>query len=142
MSTILAITCAVILFPTFKEFFFAKPYLILRPPSISNDPVPILIPPPATPDPKSPSSSEAKASEWADRMQDIVMSLVSPGGDSGGHGVKDVEEEVNGMLVKDMERQQDDGKGQSKTQFALKTYGQPLMRIIGGIADKWERAGK
>lgn len=57
-----------------------------------------------------------------------------------------VSEEVNGVMVKDMERRRGMGEGDggemSKTDEAIELYGRPFMRLIGGLADKWERNAK
>ena len=72
--------------------------------------------------------------------------MSTPGGGSGGSSKvgKEVTEEVNGVVVRgiDRDRTVELGEGASKKEMAIALYGQPLMRIIGGIADKWERVAK
>ncbi|WRT66641.1 uncharacterized protein IL334_003600 [Kwoniella shivajii] len=89
------------------------------------------------------SASEDKANKWADSVTQVITSFATPGGGGkGGQNVeKQVTEEVNGVIVKDMRKKEDvnDMKDKSDKEKAIILYARPTMRIIGGLADKWER---
>nr|XP_031858990.1 uncharacterized protein CI109_005658 [Kwoniella shandongensis]KAA5526062.1 hypothetical protein CI109_005658 [Kwoniella shandongensis] len=87
----------------------------------------------------SPSATESKASEWASTMRDTLTSLTNPAGGAKGFESQ-VTEEVNGVMVSDMKKKEDSElKDKSTKDKAIALYGKPAMRIIGGLADKWER---
>ncbi|WWC86556.1 uncharacterized protein L201_001433 [Kwoniella dendrophila CBS 6074] len=89
------------------------------------------------------ADSEDKASNWAGGMLDMITSMVTPGGEAkAGHAVEQtVTEEVNGMVVNNMQKKEANHnlEGKSDKEKAIHLYARPTMRIIGGIADKWER---
>jgi len=96
-----------------------------------------------------PAATEAAANQWVKSMQGLLKSIASPTG--GGEGAdkigKLVSEEVNGVMVQDMRREQAlDGGNEDepvdKKALTIEQYGKPAMRIIGGLADKWERIAK
>lgn len=96
-----------------------------------------------------PAASEDKASEWADTVIDLMKAAALPK-ETTNEGVQQVksgaEREINGVMVKDMKKRGPEGekaaKEKSKKELAIELYGQPTMRVIGGLADKWERIAK
>lgn len=61
---------------------------------------------------------------------------------------KQISENAKEMMDKDMERKEEAGatgpedEKSNRKDKAIELYAQPTMRIIGGIADKWERIAK
>jgi hypothetical protein len=100
---------------------------------------------------QKPAATETKASEWATTVEGGIMSRMAPKGKANGVGDlgQQVADEVNHTLVKNMEDKEAAGENESGTaestsqkDKAIELYGQPTMRIIGGLADKWERMAK
>ncbi len=93
-----------------------------------------------------PAATESQANEWAGSIQGLFTSMITPSGGGGSGGNAKVVEEVNGVMVKNMEKRKEMGDGDeevvNKKDVAVEMYGKPAMRIIGGLADKWERAAK
>ncbi|KAK4687961.1 hypothetical protein P7C73_g2149, partial [Tremellales sp. Uapishka_1] len=131
-TAVLLFFSVLVLVPSSRRFCFASPQKI---PSASS--------PEAQGEPRRYADTETKASNWAEEMQDLFTSFASPGsvGSGGKVGDMDVSEEVNGVMVRDMERRgdSDSAEGKSKKEMAMELYGKPSMKIIGGLADKWER---
>ena len=132
-TSFLLFLSANLLFPSFRHFCFDPPGDALTATASLEDSI---------------SATEEKATQWAESILDLFMSVASPSG--GSKGATDVgemvSEEVNGVMVNDMHRQGVGEKGESDKgdtkQQAIQLYGKPAMRIIGGVADKWERVGK
>ncbi|WWC68276.1 uncharacterized protein I206_102199 [Kwoniella pini CBS 10737] len=88
------------------------------------------------------ADSEARANGWADSMMGMMTTITTGGdGDGGQKAEEKFTEEVNGMIVEDMQRKEQSAglEGKSDKEKAIELYARPTMRIIGGIADKWER---
>jgi hypothetical protein len=121
-----------VLFPRTRSFCFAPPRKYF---TASEKP-----------DPWGPAGTEANATKWADTAQDVFTSFAAPGAaKSTPKAAKQVQEEVNGVLVKDMERQKGEELNEGdmdKKEAAMELYGKPFMKIVGGLADKWERFAK
>lgn len=148
-TTLVLFATALVVFPAFRRYAFDPPRQTLHlPPTPANHdrPVTTTIPAPSPIDPNNPSSSENQAVQWAETVQSVLTSLFSPTSTSGDETVtRTVKEVVNGVIVNDMQRKrerQEDDVEEKKTDLAIRLYGQPAMRIIGGLADKWERAAK
>lgn len=71
--------------------------------------------------------------------------MVTSAGGQGGKVSEMVKEEINGVLVRDMQRKKETGEideDVNKKDMAIELYGKPAMRLIGGLADKYERIAK
>jgi hypothetical protein len=84
-------------------------------------------------------------------VQGGIMSMIAPKGSANGVGDlgQQVADQVNHTLVKNMQDKEASGEkesgaaeGSSQKDKAIELYGQPTMKIIGGLADKWERMAK
>lgn len=77
-------------------------------------------------------------------MQSTLISITTPGKTSGGEAGDKAMQEVNGVMVKDMKKRSSEKEleEKSKKEVAEEIYGKPIMRVIGGVADKWERVAK
>ena len=120
ISTFLFFISTVILSPSFRDFCFHTPN--------SHDST-------------GPAATQGEATQWAKSLQDMVTSA----GGQGGKVSEMVAEEVNGVLVRDMKRKKEIGEldeDSTKKDVAVELYGKPAMRIIGGLADKYERIAK
>ena len=133
-TTFLLFSSGLILSPEFRQYSFRRR---------SND-SPTLDQTP----PSGPANAEKQASHWATSVQDLITSMTVSPGPSGGGGSQVsnmVHEEVNGVMVDNMKKRSnmndEEIKGNRK-EVALELYGKPMMRIIGGMADKWERIAK
>jgi hypothetical protein len=80
-----------------------------------------------------------------------IMSMMAPKGTASGVGDlgQQVADEPNQDMVKDMQNKEDSGEKEpgaaedtNQKDKAIELYGQPTMKIIGGLADKWERMAK
>jgi hypothetical protein len=96
--------------------------------------------------PWGPAAVEASATHWAEGVQDVVTSL------SAGHTTKEeksarkaVKAKFDEKLDQDKEKLHEADQGDEKDdernrkELALKMYAQPAMRVVAGLADKWER---
>lgn len=96
-----------------------------------------------------PAASEDKAADWADIVIDLMKATALPK-ETTNEGVQEVKDtadrEINGVMVKDMKKRGETGeketKEKSKKELAIDLYGQPAMRVVAGLADKWERIAK
>lgn len=100
---------------------------------------------------QKPAATETKASEWAAMVEGGIISMMAPKGKASGLGDlgQQVADQVNHTLVKNMqdkeaagEKESGAAEGTSQKDKAMELYGQPTMKIIGGLADKWERMAK
>jgi hypothetical protein len=97
------------------------------------------IPPPVPLNPNAPSSSEDSASAFADKIQSFLTSLAA----GGTPNVKGATNDIEGKVFGGIDPNEGDGlKGLKKKDLVEYQYLQPGMRIVGGLADKWERFAK
>jgi len=96
-----------------------------------------------------PAAVESSATRWAEGVQDAVSSLAAGQKPSQEKSVRDgAKKAFDDKLKEDLEAQdsadrkdpKDDKR--NRRELAIKLYGQPTMRVIAGIADKWERLEK
>jgi hypothetical protein len=150
ITTFLLFLSLLVLSPSSRRFCFDPP-LIVRHPKPSVDKPDKLAPAPSShrPDRWGPAASEDKARAWAETVMDIVKAAATPYSASN-EGTQELQEkvsgEVNGVMVRDVNKRGgegiEDAKEKSKKALAMDLYGQPAMRVIGGLADKWERVAK
>lgn len=97
-------------------------------------------------DPWGPAATEESATHWAEGVQDLVTSLAA------GQTTKEekdarqtVKTNFDEKLDEDKGKLKDAGQGdekdddRSRKDLAVRMYAQPTMRVVAGIADKWER---
>ena len=87
------------------------------------------------------AATQTQAMQWAQSIQDMFTSA----GDGGEKVSEMVSEEINGVIVRDMKMKKEIDGGDEhleKKDIAVEFYGKPAMRIIGGLADKYERIAK
>ncbi|WVR09709.1 hypothetical protein IAU60_006785 [Kwoniella sp. DSM 27419] len=91
------------------------------------------------------ASSEKAAANWADTMEEVITSMTMPGRSGAVHDVESqLTDKVQAVLQEDMEKKDSVGdlEGLKDRDKAIELYARPAMRIIGGLADKWERVAK
>jgi hypothetical protein len=150
IPTLLAFLSVLIFFPSSREFFFAPPLDTDTPPDRLSPDDTRAIAEDKLRDEWSPAGTEAKATSWAQNVQDLLMSVSSPKGGSTDAEVvaKGVQRKTDQRLDRDMSKLEDAGaldeedKEMSRKDKAIKMYAQPALRIIGGLVDKWERVAK
>jgi hypothetical protein len=97
-------------------------------------------------DPWGPAATEESATHWAEGVQDVITSL------SAGHTTKEeksarktVKAKFDSKLDEDKDKLKDADQGDEKDDdrnrkdLAVRMYAQPTMRVVAGLADKWER---
>jgi hypothetical protein len=96
-----------------------------------------------------PAAVESSATRWAEGVQDAVSSLAAgqkpPQEKSVREGAKQafddkLKEDLEEQDTADRKDPKDDKR--NRRELAIKLYGQPAMRVVAGIADKWERLEK
>ena len=92
---------------------------------------------------------ESSATRWAEGVQDAVSSLAAgqkPSQEkSAREGAKQafddkLKEDLEAQDTADRKDPKDDKR--NRKELAIRLYGQPAMRVVAGIADKWERLEK
>jgi len=93
-----------------------------------------------------PAAVEDSATQWAQGVQEAITSMSTgqkpPQEKSAREGIKKAFDE---KLEEDLDEQEESGNGDSKDdkrkrrELAARLYGQPAMRVVAGLADKWER---
>jgi hypothetical protein len=96
-----------------------------------------------------PAAVESSATEWAEGVQSVISSMAAgqkpPQEKTAREGMKQA---FDDKLKEDVEEQDMAGKKDEKEdkrnrkELAIRLYGQPAMRVVAGIADKWERLEK
>lgn len=89
---------------------------------------------------------EDSATQWAQGVQEAITSMSTgqkpPQEKSAREGIKKA---FDGKLEEDLDEQEESGNGdfkdekRNKKELAARLYGQPAMRVVAGLADKWER---
>lgn len=96
-----------------------------------------------------PAAVESSATRWAEGVQDAVSSLAAgqkpPQEKAVREGAKEafddkLKEDLEAQDTADRKDTKDDKR--NRKELAIKLYGQPAMRVVAGIADKWERLEK
>jgi len=96
-----------------------------------------------------PAAVESSATRWAEGVQDAVSSLAAgqkpPQEKAVREGAKEafddkLKEDLEAQDTADRKDPKDDKR--NRKELAIKLYGQPAMRVVAGIADKWERLEK
>lgn len=130
LTTLLLFLGILVLFPSARSYCYARPN---------------------APYPWGPAASEQKASSWAGEVEELFLSVAKPSKTSktsktlAGHASDRVREKIDGdMQTKEEqgEKEPEEGKHMKRSDKVMELYGQPTMRIIGGLADKWERIAK
>lgn len=93
-----------------------------------------------------PAATEQSATKWAESVQGVAQSMATAGTTSEEKDIKEgLEEQIEKGAKKDQEKmksagQEDpDDKDRSKKELVIRMYAQPGMRVLSGLADKWER---
>lgn len=141
ITTFLLFLSTLVLFPPAR-------YICFRTPTISTPTSTAYLDNPANETSTGPAATETKAADWAGSIQDMFTSIATPsgGGKGGGKAGELVHEQVNGVMVKGMDARKDmEGEQEGKVDkkdVAMEIYGKPAMKVVGGLADKWERTAK
>jgi hypothetical protein len=146
LTTLLVFLSILIFSRSSRRFFFERPVLTHR---MDAEDISRLAEE-RTADPWGPSASESKATAWSQHVQDALLSVTgsSQGDKEATEIAQDAQEGVEEHLQADMKKREDAGdieKGDaemSRKDKAIKLYAQPAMRVISGLADKWERVAK
>jgi len=93
-----------------------------------------------------PAAVESSATKWAESVQDVVSSMAAGQKPSQEKTAREgIKEAFDDKLKEDVEAQDTAGQKDPKDDkrnrrdLAIRLYGQPAMRVVAGIADKWER---
>lgn len=93
-----------------------------------------------------PAATENSATRWADSVQNVVQSMATAGTVDEEKDIKEgLKEQIEKGAENDLEKMksagQDDSEDddRSKRELAIRMYAQPGMKVISGLADKWER---
>lgn len=93
-----------------------------------------------------PAAVESSATRWAEGVQDAISSMAAgqkpPQEKSAREGLKSafddkLKDDLENQDMADRKDAKDDKR--NRKELAIRLYGQPAMRVVAGIADKWER---
>lgn len=149
-TSIISFLSILILFPSSRRFFFLPPVQPTAPPEYLKFDDTAKLAEKRQDNPWGPAGSEAKATGWAQNIQEVIKSLTTPkGGEKEAKTItQGAQSAVEAHLQGDMKKREDAGnldEGDAelkKKDKAVKLYAQPGLRFIGGLSDKWERVAK
>ena len=93
-----------------------------------------------------PAATEQSATKWAESVQSVAQSMTKAGTPDEEQNIKnDLEEKIEKGARKDLDKMESAGQKdpedeeRSKRELVIRMYAQPGMKVLSGMADKWER---
>ncbi|ORY28959.1 hypothetical protein BCR39DRAFT_533329 [Naematelia encephala] len=146
ITTLLLFLSILILFPKARRFCFGASVRPHHPIHSLDDNYTTKVAASRARDEWSPAATEFKATNWAQSISDTLVSVSSPKSSDQMESVtQGIQTTVDEQLGRDMRKKEIAGATMpgdaelSRKDKAVSMYAQPGMRVVAGMADKWER---